>query len=108
MAPVSSHFSRFLLYASDRMASTQMSDFREQLFPYLPSERFSTFSCGHVVSQEQVFTSVVSKGPSGTPLTFTYSTRKDEKLVSLEKFLAEGEPRLTILRPCSSTSSAKR
>ncbi|GAA6024427.1 hypothetical protein JCM8202_004713 [Rhodotorula sphaerocarpa] len=70
---------RAVVLAGGTMAP--MSDFREQLFPYLPSERFSTFSCGHVVSQEQVFTSVVSKGPSGTPLTFTYSTRKDEKLL---------------------------
>ena len=59
----------------------QMSDFREQLFPYLPAERFSTFSCGHVVPAEHVSTYAVSKGPTGVPFNFTFERRKDEKLV---------------------------
>ncbi|GAA5981637.1 hypothetical protein JCM10908_004547 [Rhodotorula pacifica] len=54
------------------------------MFPYLPPDRFSTFSCGHVVPSEQVLTCAVGKGPSGMPLSFTYSTRKDEKLVFWE------------------------
>jgi chromosome transmission fidelity protein 1 len=62
-------------------ASSQMSDFREQLFPYLPAERFSTFSCGHVVPQEHVSTYAVSKGPTGVKFEFTFDKRKDEKLV---------------------------
>lgn len=61
-----------------------MSDFREQMFPYLPSDRFSTFSCGHVVAREQVLTCVVPKGPTGMAFSFTYSSRKDERLVSGE------------------------
>lgn len=59
-----------------------MDDFHNQLFPYLASDRFSTFSCGHVVPPEQVLTCVVSKGPSGVPFSFTYQTRKEAKLVS--------------------------
>ncbi|GAA5980280.1 hypothetical protein JCM5350_000898 [Sporobolomyces pararoseus] len=58
-----------------------MSDFKEQLFPYLPPERFSTFSCGHVVPQDHVATFAVSKGPTGVLFEFTYDRRKDEKLL---------------------------
>lgn len=58
-----------------------MSDFREQLFPYLPPERFSTFSCGHVVPKEHVSTFAVTKGPTGIPFNFTFERRKDERLV---------------------------
>ncbi|GAA5887482.1 hypothetical protein JCM16303_003432 [Sporobolomyces ruberrimus] len=58
-----------------------MSDFREQLFPYLPLERFSTFSCGHVVPQDHVATFAVSRGPKGVSFEFTYAKRKDEKLL---------------------------
>lgn len=59
-----------------------MSDFREQLFPYLSEERFSSFSCGHVVPDENVATFAVPKGPGGRRFEFTYEARKDEKLVS--------------------------
>lgn len=59
-----------------------MSDFREQLFPYLPKERFSTFSCGHVVPADHVSTYAVSKGPTGVTFSFTYERRGDEKLAS--------------------------
>ncbi|GAA5857522.1 hypothetical protein JCM8547_009318 [Rhodosporidiobolus lusitaniae] len=58
-----------------------MSDFREQLFPYLPPERFSTFSCGHVVPPEHVSTYAVSKGPTGVKFEFTFDKRKDVKLL---------------------------
>ncbi|CDR46824.1 RHTO0S13e02278g1_1 [Rhodotorula toruloides] len=58
-----------------------MSDFREQLFPYLPKERFSTFSCGHVVPADHVSTYAVSKGPTGVTFSFTYERRGDEKLL---------------------------
>lgn len=59
-----------------------MSDFREQLFPFVPAERFSTFSCGHVVPQDHVATFAVSRGPSGVSFEFKFDRRKDEKLVS--------------------------
>ncbi|TNY22679.1 helicase C-terminal domain-containing protein [Rhodotorula diobovata] len=58
-----------------------MSDFREQLFPFVPQERFSTFSCGHVVPKENVLTYAVTKGPTGVPFNFTFERRKDEKLL---------------------------
>ncbi|GJN89219.1 hypothetical protein Rhopal_002198-T1 [Rhodotorula paludigena] len=70
---------RSVVLAGGTMAP--MSDFREQLFPYLPSERFSTFSCGHVVPPDHISTFAVSKGPTGITLSFTFERRKDEKLV---------------------------
>lgn len=64
------------------LSKKKMSDFREQLFPYLPPERFSTFSCGHIVPPDRVKTIAVGVGPSGMKLNFTFEKRKDEKLVS--------------------------
>ncbi|KAK4697690.1 chromosome transmission fidelity protein 1, partial [Phenoliferia sp. Uapishka_3] len=58
-----------------------MSDFKSQLFPYLPDDRYSTFSCGHIVPPEQIVTFAVGKGPTSRELLFTFETRKDEKLV---------------------------
>lgn len=79
MAPV-----RSLAPSADRnlTAASQISDFREQLFPYLSPLRFSTFSCGHIVPPDHVGTYAISKGPTGVPLQFTFDKRKDEKLVS--------------------------
>lgn len=77
-----------------------MSDFREQLFPYLPADRFSTFSCGHIVPPEQIITFAVGKGPSGKEMTFTFSTRKDETLVSSgRRARADAAVELTSLFP---------
>ncbi|GAA5891317.1 hypothetical protein JCM5296_006897 [Sporobolomyces johnsonii] len=70
---------RSVVLAGGTMAP--MSDFREQLFSYLPQDRFSTFSCGHVVPSDHVATFAVGKGPTGVKLEFTYDRRKDEKLV---------------------------
>ncbi len=71
---------RSVVLAGGTMAP--MGDFREQLFPYLEGERFSTFSCGHVVPDENVATFAVAKGPGGRRFEFTYEARADERLVS--------------------------
>ncbi|SCV71178.1 BQ2448_2766 [Microbotryum intermedium] len=70
---------RSVILAGGTMAP--MSDFRDQLFPYLPIERFSTFSCGHVVPPDHIASFAVSKGPSGGSLEFKFDRRKDEKLL---------------------------
>ncbi|KAI5474148.1 CHL1 helicase, partial [Pseudohyphozyma bogoriensis] len=70
---------RSVVLAGGTMAP--MSDFKEQLFPYLPIERFSTFSCGHIVAPDRVTTVAVAKGPTGIKLNFTFDNRKDEKLI---------------------------
>lgn len=74
---------RAVVLAGGTMAP--MSDFREQLFPYLGEGgggRFGAFSCGHVVPKENVATFAVAKGPAGRTFEFTFEARKDEKLVS--------------------------
>ena len=64
------------------MNFSQLSDFAEQLFPYLEPNRFATFSCGHIVPPDHVGTYAVSKGPTGVLLEFKYDRRGDEKLVT--------------------------
>jgi len=71
---------RSVVLAGGTMAP--MSDFKEQVFPYLSPDRFTTFSCGHVVPDEHVATFAVAKGPGGRRFEFTFEARKDEKLVS--------------------------
>lgn len=58
-----------------------ISDIRKQLLPSLPSERWSTFSCGHIVPSENLFCSIVPSGPRGVPFDFTYGKRGDTALL---------------------------
>ena len=48
---------------------------RSFLYPHLSPARLRIFSCGHVVSRSSVLTVVASKGPRGSALEFTHSTR---------------------------------
>ena len=63
---------RFLLlrvvYA--RRTVWQISDVINQLFYSVPLERITSFSCGHVIPEENLQTMVVAKGPKGTDLDF--------------------------------------
>lgn len=52
-----------------------------QLFPSVPLERISTFSCGHVIPASNLQCLVIGKGPSGRELHFTYKDRGSEVLV---------------------------
>ncbi|KAN0087763.1 Helicase C-terminal domain containing protein [Tylopilus felleus] len=58
-----------------------MSDIIVQLFPWLPSERLSTFSCGHIVPRSHVQTLCVTKGPAGSLLEFKYAQQTDQRLL---------------------------
>ncbi|PWN23453.1 DNA repair helicase [Microstroma glucosiphilum] len=58
-----------------------ISDVRKQLLPSLPNERWSTFSCGHIVPSENLFCSIVPSGPRGIPFDFTYGKRGDTALL---------------------------
>lgn len=58
-----------------------MSDVIGQLFSWLPSERLSTFSCGHVVPRSHVQTLCVTKGPVGSLLEFKYAQQTDQRLL---------------------------
>jgi chromosome transmission fidelity protein 1 len=58
-----------------------LSDFRSQLFPYLPEDKLSFFSCGHVMPAENLKALVVSRGPAGNPLLFKHQQQKDPLVV---------------------------
>ncbi|RUS17736.1 helicase C-terminal domain-containing protein [Endogone sp. FLAS-F59071] len=54
----------------------------DHLFPYVPPDRVSHFSCGHVIPPGNLVALAVAEGPSGIPLEFTFDKRGDVKLVS--------------------------
>ncbi|KAF9462983.1 helicase C-terminal domain-containing protein [Collybia nuda] len=51
-----------------------ISDVVNQLFSYLPQEKLSSFSCGHIIPSSSLLTLVVTKGPRGGELD--YKARK--------------------------------
>lgn len=71
---------RCVILAGGTMAP--MSDVINQLFADLPSERLSTFSCGHIIPASSLRTVVVSQGPRGQPLEFTSPRQKDPAVVA--------------------------
>lgn len=48
---------------------------RLQLFSHLPASRIDLFSCGHVVSPDNVLAVTVSQGPSPVPFNFSFASR---------------------------------
>ncbi|KAG8214759.1 ATP-dependent DNA helicase [Butyriboletus roseoflavus] len=58
-----------------------ISDVIAQLFSWLPPERLSTFSCGHIVPRSHVQTLCVTKGPVGSLLEFKYAQQTDRRLL---------------------------
>jgi chromosome transmission fidelity protein 1 len=59
-----------------------MSDYTSQLFSHLPSNRLSTFSCGHIVPAENLRAVVLGRGPSGRELEFKFANRGDDGLLT--------------------------
>ncbi|KAI8994116.1 DNA repair helicase [Trametes punicea] len=59
-----------------------IEDVVNQLFAALPSERLSTFSCGHIIPASNLQTIVLKKGPRGSDLQFKYQQRSDENLIA--------------------------
>ena len=63
-----------------------MSELQAQLFPHL-SDTVSTFACGHVVPPSNLSCLVVSQGPSGSTMNFSFSNRRSRhKHLSAELF----------------------
>lgn len=58
-----------------------MSDFRQQLLPFLPSDRLVTFSCGHVIPPTNLMVSVLSSSPKGLPFEFKFDSRDNMDLL---------------------------
>lgn len=62
-----------------------ISDLETQLFAYLDQERFHSFSCGHVIPEENLKCVIVEKGPRGGDMCFRFDRRGDKAMVSLNK-----------------------
>jgi len=44
-------------------------------------ERFTVFSCGHVIPKENLAAFVINKGPGGSVMEFKMASRSDKSLV---------------------------
>lgn len=64
-----------------------MSDFRTQLFSYVPESRIRTFSCGHVIPARNLQTLVLTQGPKKTDLVWKFDKRGNKDMVGLIPFL---------------------
>jgi chromosome transmission fidelity protein 1 len=53
-----------------------------ELFAYLPQDRLTTFSCGHIIPTTNVQTLLLTKGPSGSNLEFKFAQQSDRHVVS--------------------------
>lgn len=58
-----------------------ISDFRQQLLPFVAPDRLVTFSCGHVIPPSNLMVSVLSASPKGLPFEFKFDSRDNTELV---------------------------
>ncbi|CAA7261430.1 unnamed protein product [Cyclocybe aegerita] len=59
-----------------------ISDVINQLFLHLPSEKITSFSCGHIIPESNLQALVVGKGPSGGELEFKADKQGDPAIIS--------------------------
>ena len=59
-----------------------MEDYITQLFPYVPSARIKTLSCGHVIPDSNLLAWPVGSGPSSYELDFTYEKRGSSRTIT--------------------------
>jgi len=59
-----------------------MSDMIGQLFPDVSAERITTFSCGHIVPEENLQALVVSKSPRGNDVEYKADKQGDPEVAS--------------------------
>ncbi|KAF8908999.1 helicase C-terminal domain-containing protein [Gymnopilus junonius] len=59
-----------------------ISDFINQLFPRLPDEKITSFSCGHIIPEENLQTLVIGKGPAGGLLEFKADKQGDPATIA--------------------------
>ncbi|XP_043503572.1 ATP-dependent DNA helicase DDX11 [Polistes fuscatus] len=60
-----------------------ISEFTEQLFlaAGVESERILTFSCDHVIPQENIISNILMSGPTGVEFEFNFKNRQNTKLL---------------------------
>lgn len=61
-----------------------MSEFRNRLFisSGAVEDRILEFSCDHIVPPENILPIIISNGPMGTQLDFSYNFRNQSDIVS--------------------------
>ncbi|KAH8103600.1 DNA repair helicase [Cristinia sonorae] len=59
-----------------------ISDVTNQLFSTLSEDRFTTFSCGHIIPSSNLQTLILKKGPRGGELQFKYDRRNDQSMIA--------------------------
>ncbi|KAJ3556498.1 hypothetical protein NP233_g11962 [Leucocoprinus birnbaumii] len=59
-----------------------MSDVVNQLFSHVPPERITTFSCGHIIPEENLQALVVTKSPRGHDVEFKADKQGDPEVVA--------------------------
>lgn len=59
----------------------QMTDYTNNLLPYLPPSRLLTLSCSHVIPPTNLLALPVSIGPGGIPFDFTFAQRSNEGMI---------------------------
>lgn len=64
-----------------------MSDVINQLFSYFPSERVTTFSCGHIIPEENLQTLVVSTSPRGNAIEYKADKQSDPNVVGVQELV---------------------
>ncbi|KAF7291652.1 Chl1 helicase [Mycena chlorophos] len=57
-------------------------DVINQLFSYVPADRLTSFSCGHIIPESNLQAVVVSKNPRGGDLEFKADKQKDEGVIA--------------------------
>ncbi|KAL4583896.1 hypothetical protein LXL04_008481 [Taraxacum kok-saghyz] len=54
---------------------------RARLFPWLPPHQLHLFSCGHIISPDNILPISVSHGPTGQSMDFSYNSRSTPTMV---------------------------
>ena len=57
-----------------------MDDYLHHLFPYVASDRIKTFSCGHIIPNENLLVEIVERGLEGHEFDFTFEKRNSSFL----------------------------
>lgn len=59
-----------------------MDDYTSHLFPYLPAEKISTLSCGHVIPKTNLVACPISTGPNSEVFDFTFEKRSSTSMIA--------------------------
>ena len=58
-----------------------MDDYKSQLLPFVPTEKLTMVSCGHVIPQSNLYISPLATGIGGQKLDFTFANRNSPVMV---------------------------